>query len=295
MPILGVNVDTVGQSGVEPKFIYINTNDTITKVTTIGYLNGIVKQGTPISQTDMALVSTRTTPNSKSAQVSLFDVSHLNGNWSLSLNPTPLSLSDGQIFVGNSSGIATGVTMSGIASITDTGVVSLKLPVGQIFIGSAGGVAVAHPVGGQAIISGTGTVTLKLPNGQIYVGNIGGNAAAVTMSGEAKMDNTGLVSLILPQGAVFVGNSLGAADPVLISSVIKFSGQHTTTGGSPSEAMAISGAVNTDLSFIQLVSPGSNTVSVVKSVVTSNTLTVTFSADPGADAIINYQISRSST
>jgi hypothetical protein len=74
--------------------------------------------------------------------------------------------------------------------------------------------------------------------------------------------------------------------------VIKFSGYHTTTGGAAAEAIAIAGALATDGPFVQLVSGGTNVVSVVKAVMTNGVLTVTFSADPGADAIISYQVVR---
>lgn len=74
--------------------------------------------------------------------------------------------------------------------------------------------------------------------------------------------------------------------------VDQFAGQYTTKGGAAAEAISISGVVSTDLCFVQLVAPGSNTVSVNHAAVTANTLTVTFSGDPGTTAIINYQLLR---
>jgi len=123
--ILSVNIDVAGQSGLTPKFIYLDTNDTIAEVSTTGYLNALVSSGITLSESWMALVSTRTTPNAKPVQVSLFDISYSNGNWSLSPNATPLSLADGKILVGNASGVATAVTMSGDTTISNTGVVTI--------------------------------------------------------------------------------------------------------------------------------------------------------------------------
>lgn len=221
MSILSVNVDTVGQSGVEPKFIYINTNNTVAEVIAAGFLNGIVKEGIPISESNMALVATRATPNAKAVQVNLFDITYANGDWSLSANSTPLSLANGQIFVGNAGGIATGVTMSGDATISNTGVIT----------------------------TGNGAITLaKLAAG------------------------------VAPAG------------------VVKFMGQHTTVGGSASEAITVTGAVAaTDRAFVQVVDNGTGNVTVLEAVVTDNTLTVTFSGDPGADTIINYQLLRAAS
>ena len=97
MPILNIQTDQAGLSGVSPHFIYIETNDTFDEVVAPGYLNGIVQKfGIPLSQSEMALVSTKTSPNARSTQLNLFSVIETNGNWSL-LNINTSSL---QQFVG---------------------------------------------------------------------------------------------------------------------------------------------------------------------------------------------------
>lgn len=126
MTILNFALDIVGQTGQSPRFIYLDTNSTVAQVTTTGYLNKFVSQGNAISETDMAVVSTRTAPSSKSASVGLFNVTFSAGNWSLTSNSTPLTLANGQIFVGNAGGVATGVTMSGDATISNTGVLTVS-------------------------------------------------------------------------------------------------------------------------------------------------------------------------
>lgn len=74
------------------------------------------------------------------------------------------------------------------------------------------------------------------------------------------------------------------------SHVARFGAQYTTTGGGAAEAITVTGAAATDLAFVGLLDDGSNNVSILSWAVTVNTLTVTFSADPGNDAIINYVI-----
>lgn len=76
------------------------------------------------------------------------------------------------------------------------------------------------------------------------------------------------------------------------SHVVKYAAQYTTTGGAAAEAIAVAGVLATDLAFVQLVDDGTNNVTVSIAVCTANTLTVTFSADPGNDAVINYQVLR---
>jgi len=90
MPILNVSVNQVGQAGVFPAIIYILTNDTLAEVTTAGYLNGIVQKfNTPLNDSDMALVTTKTSPNAQSTQVGWLSVSYANGDWSLIASAGP--------------------------------------------------------------------------------------------------------------------------------------------------------------------------------------------------------------
>ena len=84
MPILNASINQVGQAGVLPAIIYILTNDTLVEVTTAGYLNGLVQKfNIPLSEADMALVTTKTTPNATSTQVAWLEVSKSGGDWSL--------------------------------------------------------------------------------------------------------------------------------------------------------------------------------------------------------------------
>lgn len=84
MAILNVKVDSIGDSGQVPKFIYINTNDTTSGVEAAGYLNSLISQGFALSESDMALVATRPSPSSSSIQCGLYDLERsVEGNWSL--------------------------------------------------------------------------------------------------------------------------------------------------------------------------------------------------------------------
>lgn len=92
MPILNIEVSTVGTSGIMPKIIYILTNDTLAEVTTTGYLNGVVKQNIPLAESDMALVTTKTSPSSPTTQVAWLEVNKSGENWSLGATGSPGSV-----------------------------------------------------------------------------------------------------------------------------------------------------------------------------------------------------------
>ncbi len=150
-------------------------------------------------------------------------------------------------------------------------------------------------------LAANGGLSDTLSSGNIFVGSAGNVATGVAMSGDATMANTG--AMTIAPNAITTAKILDAnvtlaklAAGIAPAAVIKFFGQATTVGGAASEAITVTGAVAaTDRAFIQLVDPGTNTVTVVDAVVTADTLTVTFSADPGNDAIINYQLIRAAS
>lgn len=70
-------------SGVKPKAIFIDTNDTAAEVVVAGYLDHIVAQGIPIANWEIALVTTRPSPNSADITTSWYGITFSNGKWSL--------------------------------------------------------------------------------------------------------------------------------------------------------------------------------------------------------------------
>jgi hypothetical protein len=129
-----------------------------------------------------------------------------------------------------------------------------------------------------------------LPSAEILVGSGANVATAVAMSGDVAIDNAGATTI--QAGAIDLAMLSAGIAP---SHVVVFAGQPTTAGGGAGEAITVTGAAATDLAFVQMVDDGTNNTTIVNAVVTLNTLTVTFSADPGADAVINYQILRAAS
>lgn len=66
----------------------------------------------------------------------------------------------------------------------------------------------------------------------------------------------------------------------------------TTVGGAAAEAITITGVASGDIAVVSLLNSGTNAVKIVSVACTTDTLTVTFSADPGNDAKIAYNILR---
>lgn len=245
--------------------------------TTVTQYDPAVQLGFPIPITSLQY------SGATSGQVIKFDGTNVVwGNESVA--PGEIALANGHVLVGNASNIAADVAMSGDISITNAGVTAI-----------ASGVIVNADVNASAAIDFSKLASLT--SGNLLVGSAGNVATSVAMSGDATISNTG--ALTIANDAITTAKILNAnvtlaklSSGITPSHVIKFASQYTTTGGAAAEAITVTGALNTDLAFVQLVDDGTANVSVLSAVVTADTLTVTFSADPGNDAIINYQIIR---
>lgn len=75
------------------------------------------------------------------------------------------------------------------------------------------------------------------------------------------------------------------------SHYIAYAGVHTTVGGAAAEAITITGALATDIPIVYY-SATDDTDTILKSVMTANTLTVTMSADPSTTHGLAYVILR---
>lgn len=274
MAILNIVTSVTGLVGVTPRVVYIDTNDTLATVTTAGYLNAAQANGASFKESDMALVTLKSSPSATSVQVAWLEVSYASGDWSLSASSSTTPLASGHILVGSAAGVATDVAMSGDATMANTGALTI-----------ANGAITNAKVSASAAIAFSKLAALT--SAHILVGNGSNVATDVAMSGDATLANTGAITIA--NGAVSKAKLATSIQP---AGVIKFASQFTTLGGAAAEAITVTGALATDLAFVQLVDGGTGVVSVVKAVVTADTLTVTFSADPGNDAIINYQIVR---
>lgn len=274
MAILNVVTSVTGLVGVTPRIVYIDTNDTLATVTTTGYLNQAQANGASFKESDMALVTIKASPSAASVQVAWLEVSYSSGDWSLVAAESTIPLASGDILVGSAAGVATEVAMSGDATLANTGVLTI-----------ANGAINNAKVASNAAIAFSKLAALTSTN--ILVGNGSNVATAVAISGDATLANTG--ALTISNGAVSKAKLATAIQP---AAVVKFAAQYTTTGGAATEAITVTGALNTDLAFVQVVNDGTANVTVLEAAVTADTLTITFSGNPGNDCIINYQIVR---
>jgi len=84
MTIKDIQVNNVGQAGVAPSILYIDTTSTRAEVNASGFLNGAAqKWGVSFSDKQLALVSTKTAPNASATEVDVYRLSGSSQSWSL--------------------------------------------------------------------------------------------------------------------------------------------------------------------------------------------------------------------
>lgn len=101
--------------------------------------------------------------------------------------------------------------------------------------------------------------------------------------------DAGLSSASIADGAITLAKLAAGITP---SHIVKLAGNKTSVGGAASEAFTITGLLTSDVVLLTLKDNGPNNVTILEHSVTANTLTVVFSANPGAGAIVNYGILR---
>lgn len=235
MGILNAQVGEVGLSGVVPNLIYINTNNTQAEVTAVGYLNPLRSQGFNITDYNMALVATRTTPSSRDVTACWYEVVRSGDNYSLqTINGTlpavgasgTFIISNGSAWIASTLVLPNTIAINGMlyassantmAQLTPqnsavlvsnlTGVPSwtASLTDGQIIIGDTSGTptpATLTAGSGIGIDNAAGAITINSIGGGVTWTEVTGTSSALAINNGYIANNAGLVTLTLPATAV---------------------------------------------------------------------------------------------
>jgi hypothetical protein len=281
MPILQFTTDVPGQINVNPRKVSIVSSDNFATVTTAGYLNAQLNdQGYPIYPTDFIFMCYNfgvLTPPS----FSIF---------------TP-SITNGVITLIDTAGSGT-VTLPTIANHIAT------------YTNVSGGLGedAATAINGgnvQAGLSGTAGTVASFPatsaKGSLALAAVANTGNTVTTISNAAMGQASVVSIPDP-GAATAGFVVAPA-ALVNNNLVKASGTaglvadagariiaNTTAafgGGGTTNTYTATGLTSTCVGTAVILA-STNSVSITKAVPGTNTLAITFSADPGAATTVNY-------
>ncbi len=230
-----MSITAIGRYFVgDPNIVSIVTDDDLATITTAGYLTSadiladieLLQNGEfQWTETDLVLIYYAT------AQIGFFTHDAVNNTFD-ELNPSgglTNTLQDGDIFVGNASNIATGVSPSGDITLTNAGV-----------FGIATGVIVNADVKASAAIAFSKLAAL--PSANSLVGSAGNVATAVAMTGDIAITNTGVTAI---QAGAIVNADVNAAAAIDFSKLATLASGNVLVGsaGGVATSVALSGDV----------------------------------------------------
>ena len=146
------------------------------------------------------------------------------------------ALPSGQVFIGDSNGLAEFRTISGDANLSNTGVLTVTKQNKVLFIDEATPLGTTGTVDtlkftGAAVTStrSNNTVTINvtggstLASGKMFIGDTGNTATARTLSGDATIDTTGIVTVTKQNKILYIDETtpLGTSGTV---DTVKFAG-----------------------------------------------------------------------
>ena len=288
MTILNTKFSSCGRGGVFPRIVYIETDDTLSAITSTGYLNDAVNRGDAFQENDAVLVSSKTSPTATSSEANWFEVSISGNDYSLKAIGSPGSVTppitantlaryNGVNGQSQDSGIsvASGNQLTGLGGLAvdnvdvDGNVISSLNTNGDVTYSPDGAGAVdaqsdtvkmtelTHAgdtdnkiaLGSSTIDLQTGgSSRLDISNSGIRMG--GANARITTILDEDNMSSDSATALITQQSAkAYVDGLGGGTDDTYVS----LSGDFTTSSTSAVDITGLSFTPDADTDYIIMI------------------------------------------
>jgi hypothetical protein len=300
------------QGNSSPRIVRITTDSTLAQVTTAGwYPNTAPNQLVPSDQVEIAFAQ-----GTGNAATSMFDVAITAGVVTLSLGESnvilPVVSGDFAVFSGTSGAIAdssysptnaakTKVVMAG--SAVTSGYMAKFVDTAGTIDDTAGAVINAGTI--QSGVSGTVGGFIAYPataaNGTLKLTPVNAGGAFDTTISNGTMGQSTVMTI--PDVGAATGQFLAKTAALVSGNLIKASGTagvvvdagfalkaNTTAayaGGGTSNAFVATGLSATSI-VTAVILASTNAVSIAKAVPSADTLTVTFSADPGAATTVSW-------
>jgi hypothetical protein len=174
---------------------------------------------------------------------------------------------------------------SGVITLTlDDNVADGSITTAKLANGAVTTVKIADEAVTTAKIDDDGVTEAKIADGSVTTDKLGADAVTA-----AKLADDAVTNSKIADQQVTIEKLELALQP---SSVLMFNGNSNYAGGSAQTTITVTGALTSDHSIAQLKA-SSSPVSIIKTEITSsNTLTVSFSADPGANTQIAWFVYR---
>jgi hypothetical protein len=312
MSIRKIFTDITGQGGIFPRIIHIECDDSLATITTAGYLQSSVAQGYVFYPNDIAAISYGT----DSATSQFFTLSF--SGTTITLQPSagdvvlPVVSGNFAVFAGTAGNIDDAGYSPSDATKTEVVMASAAVIANHIacFSDTAGTVnddsATAINGGNiQAGLSGTAGTLASFPataaKGSLKLVAVANTGDTATTISNAAMGQATV--LTIPDPVAATANIVTAPAALVNNNLVKASGTaglvvdagarliaNTTAvygGGGTSNAFTATGLTVASVGSA-VIRASTNAVSIAKALPGTDTLTITFSADPGAGTTVDY-------
>jgi hypothetical protein len=280
MGIVSIYTDTTGQVNVNPRRVKIITTDSLGTVTTAGYLGAEVVSTYAIVPTDIFDINYSYSTATNSGTYGEFLPTFVNGIVTLSQAA--------------SSGITLPTIANHIAVYTNTtGQLSKDAATaingGNLQAGLSG--TAGHLTSFPSTAS-TGSLSLTAVANSGNFANVISNASTAQATTWSLADPGAATANILEAPSALVSGNLvkasGTAGLIVDAAFALHAGTTGTYGGGGTSNAFTTTNMTASSIVTAVILTSTNSVSITKAVPTTNTLTVTFSADPGAGTTVSW-------
>lgn len=106
------------------------------------------------------------------------------------------------------------------------------------------------------------------------------------------VSNGGVPKVVIDQDGNISAGSINGIDP---ASQVFASGSFTTAGGDANESITVTGALSSDLAFVQMHTLGLTPRTLLTAQSASNAINLVFSDDPSTDHVVKWMLLRASS
>lgn len=283
MAIIQLPLPIAANTGVKPNIKTMTVTDSLSTLTTAGYLNPGNLQGYTIGKDDILHVIYSYNEVTQAGTFGIFTVSISNGVITLSEDTNTSSVTYTSPSIANHIAVFSNTT----GNITND--VATAINAGNIQAGLSGtaGTLASFPATAAkgslkvAAVDNTGDTDVTISNalhGQSTVYSIPDVGAA---TGQFNVVTGALTSGNLMEASGTSGKLVDAGFKILSATTAAYA------GGGTSNAFVATGLTASSI-VTAVILTSTNAVSIVKAVPSADTLTVDFSADPGANTTVNW-------
>ena len=280
--------------GIGPVFKFMVSGDSLATVTTAGYLNQVSLEGYPVNNSDVIQTLIDYNLASKSGTFTILIAEVAAGTGIITL--AEFSTSTGGITLPTTANhIATYVNTEGeLSEDPATAITGGNLQaLGNVLAGASG---TAGRLTSYAPAANSGTLSVVAANSGANVANVITNglntvASTYTLPPILGASNSSAGVAIVSTGSAVTGQlvTFNGTSGNLASAGFNLHGGITPTyaGGGTSNAFTVSGITAASIVTCSIASQ-TNNASITKVVPSTNTITITFSADPGAGTVLYW-------